>query len=134
MFENTGRKIKNFAYTFFVLGVIAAIIIGCYIMNNSPNSGGFVIMIATIIGSWFFSLLLYGFGKLIENSDAIVKLIEKNSSKDEENTEEANQEEKEISELVNSLEKQPEDVEEFILYAEDGEFIVCKKEEVEEEL
>ena len=90
MFENTGRKIKKFAYILFVLGVLAAIITGCYIMYKSPASGGFVIMVVAIISSYLSSLLLYGFGKLVENSD---KLVEQGEKKGEEEIDEIDEEE-----------------------------------------
>jgi hypothetical protein len=47
-------------------------------------------MIGGIISSYFSSLLLYGFGKLVENSD---KLVEQGEKKGEEEIDEIDEEE-----------------------------------------
>ena len=89
MFENTGRKIKDFAYILFVIGVIASLITGIFFIRFS-SFVVFGIIIGGIISSYISSLFIYGFGKLVENSD---KLVEQGEKKDEEEIEEIDEEE-----------------------------------------
>lgn len=75
MFDDAGGKIQGFASILCVLGIIGSVILGLLMMN--PRNGSLLTGILTIvIGSattYISCLLMYGFGQLIENTDALVK-------------------------------------------------------------
>lgn len=75
MFKNIGSKIQGLAVLETGLGIMASILIGGIIMSQDESTIflGFVIIILGSILSWISSFLLYGFGKLIENSDYLVQ-------------------------------------------------------------
>ena len=78
MFENPGKKIKVVAQIFFwcisIIGSIALII--SFAVSEYDTNTNFVLSFLTIVitilliwlFSWISSLLLYGFGELIENT------------------------------------------------------------------
>lgn len=68
MFEDVGAKIKGAAIAMFVIEVIAAIVCGC-IFINEPY--GWIILILGPVIAWMFSIVVYGFGQLVENSDLL---------------------------------------------------------------
>lgn len=75
MFDNPGNKIKGCAKVFATIGICASIIWGISLINNDFNNVektmsliGIGIIVVGTLASWFFSLLLYGFGELVENS------------------------------------------------------------------
>ncbi len=74
MFKNIGSKIKNVAEFFTWIGIIVSIIV--FLISISMGSDesiaiGFIILIIGCLGSWLSSLVLYGFGQLVENSDVM---------------------------------------------------------------
>lgn len=80
MFDNIGSKIKTVAATIAWLGIIGSIIIGIIIISEANNSyypsatetlSGWLVIIVGSLSSWVSSFTLYGFGQLIENTDAI---------------------------------------------------------------
>ncbi len=87
MYTNIGAKIKGLAKFVCFLGIAAALVAGIGLMTTqsigyreiSPGvysqggsvPAGLLVMVLGSIGSWLGSLVLYGFGQLIENSDLI---------------------------------------------------------------
>ena len=82
-FDNIGAKIQKLSKAFFVLDVLASIIgaFAMFIYISSVESEGFFaglvwgipILILGSLLSWLLTAPLYGFGKLIENTDILVK-------------------------------------------------------------
>ncbi len=74
MFDNVGRQIKSFAKVLFYLGVVGSFIGGLVLLamgSEAWEGGTFIIagLLLIVVGtlvSWISSLLLYGFGELIE--------------------------------------------------------------------
>ena len=75
MFSNIGGKIKALAQFCTWAGIIASVLTGAMILQN-PR-GNYVVGVAIIVFgsliSWISSFVLYGFGQLVQNSDAMVK-------------------------------------------------------------
>lgn len=70
MFENIGRKIKGVAQFITLLGIIVSIMFFLSLIEDNTVIA-FAVLIVGCVGSWLSSLLLYGFGQLIENTDII---------------------------------------------------------------
>ena len=66
MFDNIGRMIKGLAIAVALIETIAFFIFGIVVTMESAI--GIVILIGGPIFSWISSMILYGFGELIENS------------------------------------------------------------------
>ncbi len=84
MFSNIGGKIKGFAKFLCWFGIILSVVRGIQDIFSAadydPFSAASVIsgLIAMCIGavcSWLASLVLYGFGQLVENSDDIKRRL-----------------------------------------------------------
>lgn len=75
MYNNSGAKIKGIASTMAAIGMIGSAVIGMVLMFEEPVLG-ILVVIAGCIGAWLSSLLLAGFGELVENSYKILKLLE----------------------------------------------------------
>ena len=79
MFDNIGAKIKGMAKFFCWFGIIASVLFGFGIiaLSNNPYAGsgvvvsGIITMVAGAISSWLGSLVLYGFGQLVEDVAAL---------------------------------------------------------------
>lgn len=80
MFDNIGGKMKSVAEVIVWLSIIGWVIIGSVMIAEARDSydpsaigtlGGLVVMIAGSFSSWVSSLVLYGLGQLIENTDII---------------------------------------------------------------
>ena len=63
MFENPGEKLKSFATVNFILGVIGTITLA-FIYSDFA----LLLVVVGLVASYFPSLLMYGFGELIENT------------------------------------------------------------------
>jgi hypothetical protein len=82
MYNNIDRKIKVLAKVIFWVGVIASVAIGIAMIVTGANMrrGGGLIMLGSglLVGgslcSWISSMLLYGYGTLIENTSNCAKL------------------------------------------------------------
>jgi len=70
MFDNIGGKIKTLAQVEAWVGIIGSILIGLFLIfiNENYITTGFIILIIGPLGAWLSSLILYGYGELIENS------------------------------------------------------------------
>lgn len=80
MFDNIGDKIKTVAKVIVWLSIIGWVIIGSVMIAEARDSydpsaietlSGWLVMIAGSFSSWVSSLVLYGLGQLIENTDGI---------------------------------------------------------------
>lgn len=73
MFDNVGGKIKTVAKVVIWVGISASVISGFILMLQEDTGiiGLFIMMIGSLI-SWISSLMTYGFGQLVENSDILV--------------------------------------------------------------
>ena len=104
MFRNAGRKIKVLAKIFFWIGVVFDVLVGISIMFGSQlflsfmketqgftqqvemNSVGWIItgaivLIVSLLSTWISSLLVYGFGELIDNTMRINRKLSGNRPK-----------------------------------------------------
>lgn len=75
MFNNIAGKIKALAKVTCWFGIIAYVIIGMIIIgtNEYLALAGILIAVVGPFFSWICSLILYGFGQLLENSDIIAE-------------------------------------------------------------
>lgn len=79
MYENIGGKIKKLSKAIAVIGIIIAVIAGFwYIADYDEILQGVFIIVSGGLAAWISSLLIYGFGELIEK----VSLIEQNNRYD----------------------------------------------------
>ncbi len=89
MYSNIGGKIKVFAKVIACIGVVICIIYGFVMLVSMEGMAliGLLIMTVGSLLSWLSSLVLYGFGELVENSSIIANKkntdIPKISAKDE---------------------------------------------------
>ena len=90
MFSNIGGKIQALAKIICWIGIILSVLCGilyCFVDNKTmaPMGKGLQILIGILImgigsvSAWVGSFLLYGFGRLVENSDSLVYLKKKES-------------------------------------------------------
>ena len=77
MFDNVSKKIMILAKANTFIGIIFFVVMGVLVMRPPTSSflGGMGIIIFGSLGAWAGSLALYGFGKLVENSEIIAKNI-----------------------------------------------------------
>lgn len=89
MYSNIGKKIQGLSKLFAILGMIVCIIIGSIIIQGAEGAYrydeagltiGIVVIVLGSILSWMLSFVLYGFGRLVENSDIIARQYRKNQS------------------------------------------------------
>ena len=92
MFNDIGKKIQNLASISASIGIGVFVIIGIVMMSISTEAVGIAILVMAVGGlvSWVSCFFIYGFGKLIENSEILVSRghnLETNNSKLENKTE-----------------------------------------------
>lgn len=98
MFDNIGSKIKGCAYATFFLGVIASIISG---ITLSVSVGDIIVVLTIMlgsVGSWIVSLLIYGFGELVDKTCDIARHIcgEEYDENDDEDDDEDDEDDDEV--------------------------------------
>lgn len=71
MFNNSGSKIKVLALVNFWLGTISSVICGIVTIG----SFGLLIIPAGIFVSWLSSIVVYGIGEGIENTDSLISSV-----------------------------------------------------------
>lgn len=84
MYNNVGGKIKGIASFVTGIGIAISVCAGIVMIAVLEDLvfWGFLVMIVGSIASWLATLLLYGFGQLIENSDIIAKHLKNLDHKD----------------------------------------------------
>lgn len=87
MFENVGGKIETYAKVclFLCIGLaVIILLIGCANNNSYYGSSVFITSLITsvvlVIAGYIGSLMIYGYGKLIENVDEIKKILKEMKS------------------------------------------------------
>lgn len=80
MFRNAGEKIKFWAKVIFWSGTVLFTIGGLgYISEGVTNNSGGAVLLGILLPlcgaglSWVCSLFIYGFGKLIVNTDILIE-------------------------------------------------------------
>ncbi|MBR5496382.1 MAG: hypothetical protein IKV76_00190 [Clostridia bacterium] len=92
MYSNIGKKIQRLAAISAIIGMIASIAIGFALIVLSDGGwlgtnetliviGVAVIILGSIL-SWVLSFVLYGFGRLVENSEIIARQFRKNAGEE----------------------------------------------------
>lgn len=83
MFNNIEKKIMGLAKVACWLGVAAGAILGVLIAYSNGNLQGVIVgglaFVLIALASWIASFCLYGFGKLVENSEIVAKSVGKKS-------------------------------------------------------
>lgn len=85
MYENIGGKIKGLAKAVFVIETIITVIAGFILiaMDEDLSLLGFFLLIVGPLISWLLSLLLYGFGELIDKASEIERNTRSGEKKSE---------------------------------------------------
>ncbi len=73
MYANIGKKIMTLATVIAVIMMIASGGYGLYLVIRGQTAIGIVTMILGPIACWIAGFFLYGFGRLIDNSDYIAR-------------------------------------------------------------
>lgn len=80
MVESIGSKIKSVASVMFWLNIIVSVLLGIRIIFNESGKnlwlGGILFIVSGALFSYLSSLLVYGFGKLIENTEELLAVKE----------------------------------------------------------
>ena len=101
MHENIGGKIKEVSKFMVVMGVIASIIVGFYIIIATEGESillGVLVMALGSFMSWILELLMKGFGELIENSAIIAGKIEATTVDDFQDAESSSEDDSQVVE------------------------------------
>ena len=71
-----GNQIETISNIAMVIGIIMSIVFGINIIKSNDDFAllGVIIMIVGSIVSWLLTVCLRGFGRLVKNSDILVKL------------------------------------------------------------
>lgn len=77
MFYNIGKRIKAVSQIFCYVGITLAVLLGVILLAIKMVFLGILVALLGSILSWLSSLFPYGFGQLIENSDAQRRMLEK---------------------------------------------------------
>lgn len=80
MFGNIKGKIALFAILLFIAGLIASLLVGGMILFAGDNAAtiitGLLVLLLGSLASWGVSLLVYGFGQIVENSNQTVRKLQ----------------------------------------------------------
>jgi len=85
MYDNIGTKIKDVAIAFCIIGIIASVVLGIFLMDGAVI-GGLLVMVIGSLFSWLSSFPLYGFGEMIDKLSAIEQNTRSIKSKEKNNT------------------------------------------------
>lgn len=128
MYSNIGKKIQKLAMVCAILGMIASVVIGGSLIESADGwlgtnetmvvIGGVVIVLGSIL-SWVLSFVLYGFGRLVENSDIIARQYRRNAKNEPMEPEEPKQPMSQV--IRNAMDKGAIAAKNF--YDKSGEFI-----------
>ncbi len=76
MFDNIGKKIKGLAKAVTFIGILLSILLGMLYLVNSDVPSGILTIVLGCLGSWLGSLVLYGFGELVDCVQRIADSLE----------------------------------------------------------
>ena len=85
MYDNIGTKIKDVAIAWCIIGIIASVVLGIFLMDGAVI-GGLLVMVIGSLFSWLSSFPLYGFGEMIDKLSAIEQNTRSIKSKEKNNT------------------------------------------------
>lgn len=81
MYSNIGRKIRKLAVFNAIIGILASVALGIFLVAEGMDSyygigdsltvTGIAVTVFGSLLSWVVTFLLYGFGRLVENSDIV---------------------------------------------------------------
>ena len=74
MFSNIGKKIMNLATITSVLGIIASVIAGLAVIGDSFLSAILIMAVGSLV-SWISGFVLFGLGRLIDNTSMICYVL-----------------------------------------------------------
>ncbi|MBQ8254040.1 MAG: hypothetical protein IJY94_00885 [Clostridia bacterium] len=73
MYANIGKKIMALAIILAVVMMLASFGYGIYLLTKNQAAVGALTMVFGPITSWISGFFLYGFGRLIDNTDYIAR-------------------------------------------------------------
>ena len=77
MYNNIGRKVKNMAIIFCLLGIAGSVMLGFVLaLNEKTTETGILILLIGPFSSWLSSLALYAIGQSAENTDEMMKMVQ----------------------------------------------------------
>ena len=71
MYSNIGKKIMTLAVIIALIAMIGSCVYGIYLMTEDHTAVGALTMVFGPLAAWISGFFLYGFGRLIDNSDYI---------------------------------------------------------------
>lgn len=73
MYEDVGNKITDYVVTVVVIICIGWIIFGAYLFEGSVTLG-LIVMVVGCAFTWFSGLMLYSYGRLVQNTEQLYEL------------------------------------------------------------
>lgn len=73
MYSNIGKKIMALASVIAVFSMIASFLYGIFLIANDLEVHGALTMVLGPLAAWIGGFFLYGFGRLIDNSDYVAR-------------------------------------------------------------
>ena len=73
MFDDIGGKIKIIGQIFCWVGIACAVIAGALCIAYGQTVSGLLIAMVGSLVAWISSIMIYGFGQLVQNSDIIAE-------------------------------------------------------------
>lgn len=82
MFDDVGSKIKTASKVIFFFQIVCFIIIGSIMISidDDLTFAGICVMLAGIFIGWFSSILVYGFGELVDRTKRIDETLNPSNS------------------------------------------------------
>ena len=71
MYSNIGKKIMTLAVVIAIITMSGAFFYGAYLLSDDKTLIGVLTMVFGPIAAWILGFFMYGFGRLIDNSDYI---------------------------------------------------------------
>ena len=100
MFNNVGYRLQSLSSVFGVIGIISSFVFGVSLISYGAMYLllGIIIIFLGFLGSWIFSLIIYGFGEMVVN---IKVLVERNDESYLEPNERCKKIKKDVKKFVN---------------------------------
>lgn len=80
MYNNIGNILKTTALIILIVGIAGALIGGFIMITNGLGGAGAAVLIGGCIVTWLTSITLFGFGRIVENSDTIAMVLKQNKA------------------------------------------------------